>query len=185
VSIAAFPRVYWSNWDVDVEFIPGAELPPESQGKIFAAIVFAFFGSNVVMADIVDRGVCVPSGHLLPGEAIDACAVRETIEETGAHLDPKRRQLIGCYRMERHETSGVAAGAGISYSACFVAEVTHFGLIPEGSESRGYFLLTPEDIADQYFMWDDLLAAAFDFACSERERLFPNGPDTELVKNQL
>jgi len=170
-----FPKVYWAPWDADVEFMPGAELPAESKGKIFAVIVHAFFGANVVMADIADRGVCVPSGHVEPGESVDEAAVRETFEETGAQLDPKRRQLIGCYRMVKRSKPGSNLPREVFYSACFVAEVTHFDQIPEGSESNGYFLLAPEDIADQYFMWDDLLAAAFEFAYSERLRLFPFG----------
>jgi 8-oxo-dGTP diphosphatase len=166
-----FPRVYWSIWDSDVEFIPTEVLPPESEGKVFAVIVHSFFGASVVMADILGRGVCVPSGRIEHGETIDDAVVREAYEETGAHLDPKRRQLIGCYRMVKRG----ASGGGVYYSACFVAEVTHFDPIPAGSESNGYFLLAPEDIADQYFMWDDLLATAFEYAYSERNRLFPFG----------
>ncbi len=169
-----FPRVYWSPWDADVEFLPGDELPSESEGKIYAVIVHAFFGSNAVMADITDRGVCVPSGRLFLEETVDDAAVRETYEETGAYLDPKRRRLIGCYRMVRRNKEASAPNR-VFYTASFVAEVTHFDPIPANSESKGFFLLAPEEIADHYFMWDDLLASVFDYAVSERERLFPLG----------
>jgi 8-oxo-dGTP diphosphatase len=170
-----FPRVYWPLWDVDVDFLPGSELPPGSNGNIYAVIVIAFFGERVVMADIRGRGVCVPSGKLEPGETIDQAAVRETFEETGAHLDSNRRQLFGCYRMTSRKAASGEQPRQIRYSVCFVAEATHFEPIPPSSESDGYFLLAPEDVADHYFIWDDLLAAVFDFASAERNRLFPIG----------
>jgi 8-oxo-dGTP diphosphatase len=173
-TLNSFPKAYWAAWDSDIEFIPGSELPEESEGRMFAVIVHAFFGSQVLTADIMGRGVCVPSGRINPGESVDAAAVRETLEETGAHLDPNCRQLIGCYKMTRRKKA-----AEVVYSACFVAEVTNFEAIPVGSESAGYFLLAPEDVEDHYFMWDDLLAAAFKFAWAERVRLFPPGQTVE------
>jgi 8-oxo-dGTP diphosphatase len=130
---------------------------------------------NVVMADIIGRGVCVPSGRVKTGETVDEAAIRETYEETGASLDPKRRQLIGCYRMKKRSGIAEDGRSQTIYSASFVAEVANFDPIPDGSESAGYFLLAPEDIADHYYMWDDLLAAVFEYAETERRRLFPFG----------
>jgi 8-oxo-dGTP diphosphatase len=167
-----FPKVFWPPFKSEAEFIPGSELLPESKGRIFAVIVIAFFGEHVVMAEIRGRGVCVPSGRVESGETIDEAAVRESFEETGARLDPNRRQLIGCYRMTGTSDAG---GKTTAYSACFVAEVVNFEPIPEYSESTGFFLLAPEDVQDHYFMWDDLLAAVFTFAQEERTRLFPPG----------
>ena len=177
VALSDFPKVHWSAWNADVEFLPCEVLPVESRGRLYAVIVHAFFGDKILMADIVGRGVCVPSGRINPGETVDEAVVRETYEETGAELHSERRRLIGCYRMTRRPSSPepLDAPARVFYSPVVIADVTQIGPIPVGSESRGFFLLNPEDVADQYFMWDDLLAAAFSYAWEERNRLFPAG----------
>ena len=170
-----FPTVYWSEWNSDVTFLPGYELPAESQGKLYAVLVHAFYGDRMVMADIANRGVCIPSGRLLPEESIDAAAVRETYEETGGHLHDLRRRLIGCYRMRRRVEPAAVNGSAVFYSAVFVADVTHFEPIPADSESRGFFLIAPEDVAGQYFMWDSLLTEAFLYAIEQRALFSPPG----------
>lgn len=168
----AFPTVYWPFWDADATFLPGPLLPLETEGRLYAVLVFLFYGDKIALAEITGRGLCIPSGRIEPGESIDEAAERECREETGATMLPERRALIGCYRMTTR--SGPLAGQP-RYSPAFVAEASHFGPLPEGSESRGVFLAATEDVADLYFFWDDLMAAAFGFAEAERARLFPLG----------
>jgi 8-oxo-dGTP diphosphatase len=173
----AFPISYWPAWDSDVEFLPGSELPIESDGNIYAVVVHAFFGDMAVMAEITGRGVCVPSGRMILGESVVQTAIRETFEETGGVLGEDHCHLIGTYRMVRREkNAGTGHNLGpVFYTAVFVAEVSSFEPIPERSESTGYFLLPMEDIADHYFMWNELLSAVFSFAFNERSRLIPAG----------
>lgn len=174
----AFSTVYWTEWDSDATFDAGETLPPESEGQLWAVLTFVFYGDKVALADIEGRGLCIPSGKIEPGETLDAAAVREAWEETGARLHPEHRRLIGCYRlMPRRE----ASARKTRYCPVFVAEAFGFAPIPEGSESRGLVLAAWEDVADVYFSWDPLMAEVFDFAEERRNALFPSGLPVSLV----
>ncbi len=172
MAFPKFPTVYWSAWDADAVFFPGAQLPQGSEGGLVSVLVFLFYGDKFVLADIEGRGMCIPSGRIEPGETIDQAAVRECFEETGALLQEAGRTLIGCYRMTTR--SGPQAGR-TRWHPVFVAEALGFRPLPAGSESRGMFLASIEDIADVYFFWDELIAAVFDYAEAERQKRFPPG----------
>ena len=167
-----FPTVYWQAWDADAAFLPGDELPPESQGRLYAVLVFVFYGDKVALADIRERGLCIPSGRIEPGETLDAAAEREVWEEVGGRLAPDRRRLIGCYRLV---TRGGPEPGRVRWCPVFVAEALGFEPIPVGSESEGLFLAAIEDVADLYFTWDALMAAVFAYAEAQKKALFPVG----------
>ncbi len=61
------------------------------------------------------------------------------------------------------------------YCPVFIAEVTQFDPIPEGSESNGFMLIAPESVADTYYSWDPLLEAQFEYALEQKERYFSHG----------
>ena len=167
-----FPTVYWSEWDSDATFDAGETLPLESAGRLWAVLLFVFYGDKVALADIEGRGLTIPSGRIEPGESLDDAALREAWEETGAHLDPARRRLIGCYRLLPR--SGPYAGQ-TRYCPVFAAEAFGFAANPHGSESPRRRRGASEELADQYFTWDPLMAAVFDYARDRREALFPAG----------
>lgn len=175
-----FPLAYWHFWDVDAVFAPGEELPPEGRGRLWAVLVFVFYGDKVVLADIRERGLCIPSGRIEAGETLDEAAERECFEETGARLHPTHRRLIGYYRLVPR--SGDFAGQ-TRFCPVFIAEALGFEAIPETSESQGLFLASWEDVADLYFFWDPLLAEVFSYAEAQRQALFPAGtPLSELTE---
>ncbi len=167
-----FSTVYWSAWQADATFEPGEELPPQSEGKLWAVLTFVFYGDKVALTDITGRGLCIPSGKIEPGETVDEAAVREVWEETGGRLHPERRRLIGCYRLGPRGGFGAAPDR---FCPVFVAEAWGFAPIPDGSESRGLVLASVEDVADVYFMWDALMAEVFEYAQQQRDALFPVG----------
>ncbi len=181
MASSSFPTVYWPAWDADATFFPGTQLPLESEGGLYAVLVFLFYGDKCVLADIVDRGMCIPSGRIEPGETIDQAAVRECFEETGALLHEQSRTLIGCYRMTTR--SGAHAGQ-VRWNPVFVAEALGFRPLPAGSESRGMFLAAVEDVADVYFFWDELVASVFDYAEAERQKRFPPGISLSALTEQ-
>ncbi len=167
-----FPTAYWPFLDADATFLPGMELPPESEGQLWAVLVFVFYGDKVALADIAGRGWCIPSGRIEAGETVDAAAERECREETGARLHPQHRALIGCYRLAFRE--GKRAG-DVLYCPVLAAEALGFSALPDGSESDGLLLAAIEDVADLYFYWDELMAAVFEYAEAERGARFPFG----------
>ena len=165
-----FPTVYWAAWDVDATFIPCETLPAFSAGKLFAVLVHCFFGDNSVLADISGRGPVVPSGRIEARETVAEAVEREVYEETGAVLHAQMRRMIGVTRtIERKEPRTER------YSPVFIAEVVSFQPIPEGSESNGFLLVPPEQLADTYYSWDPLLEAEFEYALERRAALFPIG----------
>ncbi len=163
-----FPIVYWAAQDADATFTAGEHLPPESEGRLWAVLMFVFYGDKVALADIEGRGLCVPSGRIEAGETVDEAGAREAWEETGARLHPEHRRLIGCYRLE-------ARAGGTRFCPVLVAEAWGFEPIPPGSESRGLILADWEDVADVYYTWDALMSAVFDYAEARRNALFPPG----------
>ena len=165
-----FPTVYWPAWDVDATFEACDILPPASEGKLLAVLVHCFFGDNVVLADIRGRGPTVPSGRIEPGETVDEAMEREVYEETGARMHPDRRRLVGVTIMRPRKMPEAP-----TYSPVFIAEVTTFDPIPDDSESSGFLIVAPEELADTYYSWDPLLEAEFEYVLERRAALFPAG----------
>lgn len=172
MMLDTFPTVYWAAWNSDATFAASEHLPPASEGRLWAVLMFVFYGDKVVLADIEGRGWCIPSGKIEPDETIDAAAAREVWEETGATLHPERRRLIGSYLLTPR--SGVSAGQP-RYCPVFIAEAWNFEAIPPASESRGRMLAAWEDVAEMYFTWDPLMAAVFEYAEERKNALFPVG----------
>jgi 8-oxo-dGTP diphosphatase len=150
MSDSLFPTVQWG--EATVIFEPGASCEAEA---VRAVVVFAILRGSFVIADIPDRGWCTPSGRLEAGETPLQAAVRETWEEIGARLE--RPRAIGRFLLNSSES-------GASCVPAFVGEISDFGAIPEGSESRGVRQVSLEELADCYWVWDPLMEAVFRFA---------------------
>ena len=156
-----FPNVQWG--DKRVSFTPhsGAWLPGLHYS---AALVFAFAelspgtgaGRKIVLADIVGRGWCIPSGGIEQGETPEAAAQRECLEEAG--LVPGPLTVLGTTRILS------ADGASEIAAAHFGARAARFEPIPEGFESRGIRLAGLDELPRCYFHWDELMAALFAYA---------------------
>jgi 8-oxo-dGTP diphosphatase len=158
----AFPTVYWPAWDADATFLPEPSLP-DAEAVLYAALVFAFFGDHVVLADIAGRGLCIPSGRIEPGEVPEQAAGREVWEETGGRFSSLSR--LGTYRMvSRSESSSNP----VRCSPVYVASLERFEALPSESESRGVILAKLADVPRLYFTWDPLIAAVFAYADASR-----------------
>lgn len=159
-----FPSVRWKR--ETATFVPADRFVPTTTPTP-AALVFPFYGDRVVLADIVTRGWCIPSGHLEAGESAEDAVRREAHEEAGALLGQVR--YIGYFILTDRETGEVR------HAPTFIGEVMGFSDIPMGTESRGMQMVAVEDIADMYFAWDDLLASVFAYAYGEKEHYFRAG----------
>lgn len=160
-AVTSFPSAYWAAWNADATFLPGTAFPEDSVEPLYAVLVFLYFGSKTVLADIAGRGLCIPSGRIEPGETPGQAAEREVWEETGAWLGQCR--LIGSYRLDGRDLEG-----RVRWCPVYVAEADHFKAIPAGSESQGVFLASPAELPELYFTWDPLIAAVFAYAEANR-----------------
>jgi len=152
-----FPTVYWA--DTEVRFLTYSE-DPVVDADVNASLVFAFLGSRCVVADIRERGWCIPSGRREIGETAEATAHREAWEEAGLMLGPLRR--IGHYILRKpvdHESR---------LAAVFVCSVQTLDALPPGSESRSVRLMTLRDMKQNYYVWDALIEAVARYAFSVR-----------------
>lgn len=166
-----FPTVRWKReWATFV----AAETLPDDGTPMPAALVFPFYGDRVALADIADRGWCIPSGHIEPDETPEAAIRREAREEAGVTLGETR--CLGFFILTDLAT-GVAR-----YAPTFVGSVASLTDVPDGSESRGRQLAPVEDVAGMYFSWDDLLAAVFTYAYEVKQEYLRSGvPLSSLV----
>lgn len=119
--------------------------------RAFAVLVFAWRGDEVLVCDIADRGWCVPSGRVDPGENSLEAAIREAREEAGAEL--RDVQYIGCYQIkDRNE---------VRWADCFAAHVAELNAIIADQESMDRKLVSYDALPDIYHLWNDLTALVF------------------------
>ncbi|MES2461182.1 MAG: NUDIX domain-containing protein [Armatimonadota bacterium] len=161
-----FPTVRWKNETATFVAAPD-ESEREQDVPAPAALVFPFYGDRVVLADIVSRGWCIPSGHIEAGETPEEAIRREAKEEAGITLG--RTAYLGWFILVHTETGA------LRHAPTFIAEVRTLGGEVLADESRGAQLVNAEDIADMYFAWDELLANVFEYAYVAKENLFPSG----------
>jgi 8-oxo-dGTP pyrophosphatase MutT (NUDIX family) len=120
----------------------GLDLPPLH--LIPTVLVFSFTRTGqVVLSDLVGRGLDVPGGHVEPGETPAQAAVREALEETGARVKlllpaGYLRQTCGGQPDGRHPHP-------LSYQLVYAARTDGVGVPTVPAESNGGVLLSPED----------------------------------------
>lgn len=120
--------------------------PYRAPVRAFAALLFPWSGSKILVCDILDRGWCVPSGRVEPSESSLDAALREAREEAGAEVGDS--QYIGCYR--------IADKTQIRWADCYVGRVVTLGEIGKPEESRGCTLMDLAQMAEHYHLWNDL-----------------------------
>lgn len=133
-----------------LEFHPA---PFRAPLRSFAALVFPWQDDEVLLCKICDRGWCIPSGRVEPGESSLEAAEREAREEAGAVLDTLL--YIGCYRItERSE---------VRWADVYVARVEKLvDMLPEfEEETEDRRFLKFEDLEEIYHLWTPLTEALF------------------------
>lgn len=131
-----------------MEFFPA---PYKAPIRAFAALVFPWLENKIVLANICDRGWCIPSGRVEASESSKEAAIREAKEEAGIKI--QSLTYIGCYRMsERSE---------VRWADVFSAEVVEVGEITAPEESLGRKIVTFDELPEVYHLWNPLTEAVF------------------------
>jgi 8-oxo-dGTP diphosphatase len=129
--------------------------------RAFAGLVFPWSGEKVLICDIFDRGWCIPSGRVEPGETSVQAVLREALEEGGAVLD--HLQYIGCYRIdERRE---------VRWADCYTARIKQLVDIVNPVESKGRRLVSIEELPEIYHVWNPLTEQVFQHSLLVLSRL--------------
>jgi len=121
---------------------------------------FCFHGSEVVLCDIVGRGLSVPGGHLENSEDPEQCLRREAAEEAGIELG--RVKLLGFLIADHSVNSTYSARYPvIAAQAILWAEVS--ALLPYDGhfESRRRVLVPASELATYHRGWCAPLEAAY------------------------
>lgn len=136
-----FPVGKWGSQTLT--FYPA---PYRAPVRSFAALIFLWSDSRLLVCDILDRGWCVPSGRVEPSETSQQAAIREAAEEAGASVSDC--QYIGCYR--------IADKAQVRWADCYVGRVACLGEITKPEESQGCALMDLLELSERYHLWNEL-----------------------------
>lgn len=158
-----FPQAQWGQ--SVVTFLP-LESPETPSQEPDAALVFVKQQGCYVVADIVGRGWCVPSGRREVGEHLEETARREAYEEAG---------LILSELFEIGTTLLLNTQSGrLNVVMNYVARALEFHPIPDGSESQGVRTLHRSELPEHYFRWDPFLEALFDYVEAQHSTIYAN-----------
>lgn len=134
-----------------MEFFPA---PRRAPLRAFAALVFPWVEEQVLLCDIENRGWCIPSGRVEPGESSEEAARREALEESGAVLGDLT--YMGCYRITDRDE--------VRWADVFAARIVELRSIVNTKESHGRRLARMEDLPGIYHMWNPLMEQVFTYS---------------------
>ncbi|MFQ3610274.1 MAG: NUDIX hydrolase [Fimbriimonadales bacterium] len=154
-------RAPWAGrW---MQFMPVEAYPKPPAPLCYVVVLILNEQGQFLLANIRDRGYCVPSGRIEPGEAPEQSARREAYEEAGAVL--QELQLIGWYLLEPCSPKEPEPCA----SPVYLAHAEQVGLPEMPAESLGTHWATLDELPTLYYDWSPLLEAVFRYAW-ERSR---------------
>lgn len=148
-----FPQAEFDGFQA--EFHPAPFDPPEPP---FASLIVPWHNDRIVFVNVKNRGWCIPSGHVEPGESPDQTARREAKEEAGINLT--NLTLLGVYKLSKDGKT--------RYATLFTADSTPPGSpeIPEEILEVKTFALN--DLPKIYYTWNPLFEAVFAHAETQR-----------------
>jgi len=134
-----------------MEFFPAPFKPPKEP---FAVLVFIWQNDKVLLARIRDRGWCIPSGRIEPGETPTQAAIRESVEEVAA--DISNPIPIGYFKITKNDVVKWA----IAFTSSVVS-LNDFIPTPESANRKSFML---SQLPEIYYLWNPLTEAVFQCA---------------------
>ncbi len=124
---------------------------------------FCFLRNRVVVCNIGGRGLSIPGGHVEPGELLEACFVREAMEEAAVEFGDVA--LLG-HVITDHTVNPAYAGKypHRAAQAIFVASVKRLGEFRPARDSTERRLVPVAALPSLHHEWNVVLGEAYALA---------------------
>ncbi len=147
--------VWAGRW---MRFLPAEAFPEPPAPTRYVVVLIVNEQGQFLLANIKNRGYCVPSGRIEPGETPEQSARREAYEEAGAVLS--HLHLVGWYLLEPCSPQEPEPCA----SPVYLARAEHLDNPTMPTESLGTYWARLDELPHLYYDWSPLLEAVFRYA---------------------
>jgi 8-oxo-dGTP pyrophosphatase MutT (NUDIX family) len=158
--VATHNDISWLPSGSTVEVWIGDQEPPPELVTASFAFLFADDGM-VLMANVLKRGADIPGGHVESGETPENAIIRETVEETGAHI--RILCVVGYLKINvPNPPQGYRYPTPVAYQSFYSAAVVERGAHTMPEECGEPLLLDPLEVAanPRFVLHWELLAEA-------------------------
>jgi 8-oxo-dGTP diphosphatase len=156
-------NIAWALQPNESHLLLSPHLPPLA--LIATAFVFAFYGDQLLMSNLVRRGWDIPGGHIEKGETPEEAARREVYEETGTQL--ASLQLLGHQHLhiQAPRPEIYSYPYPDSYQVFYTAQIIALDSFEPTDETAGRGLFSPDEAHKLSRIQDDfdLYTAAQEF----------------------
>lgn len=145
--LQVFNDLSWLPRPNEIRVLQTAVVPPVD--LITSVHVLAFTGDRLLMTRLRDRGWDIPGGHRRPEEALADTVLRETYEETCAHLTDL--QVFACTQIHisASRPDGYRYPYPDSYILIYTAQVDQLDPFATTAEALDRCLFAPADAQHQ------------------------------------
>lgn len=160
----SFTYVDWGGHKLKLTWI--RDLMPERE-LITSVHAFCFYEEKLLMVNLNHRGWDFPGGHIEAGETVEACILREVLEEAYVEGDC---HLLGAIEVNHEENSlwnETSPYPKVGYQVFYRMDITEFFPFDAAFESSERTLIPPGEAAHYHKGWqkgyEEIMEAAVHF----------------------